>query len=237
MSARPRILALFGARVIFGAERENIESLSALREQGCEVLCLVRDEAWNHAIPEALAAHGLASAHVPYIDGWLAGWRLHIILRNPFAFVVGNWRFLKIVREFRPTHIHAFNPLYILSFLAGLALVRIPMVYRSGDRPIRHRKIWRLLWRFIIWRTQCFVAVSKFIAREIASTGVEADRIEVIYGVPPARLSQAETSAMPAVDPAMRDIVFVGQIAEHKGLHIWSTPFEDLWGVRRKGVS
>src|SRR5262245_38538587 len=99
MTSRPRILALFGARVIFGAERENIETLAALREQGCEVLCLVRDEAWNHAIPEALAARELACAPIPYIDGWLPGWRLHIMLRNPVAFVAGNWRFLKIVKE------------------------------------------------------------------------------------------------------------------------------------------
>lgn len=70
MSMPVRILALFGARVIFGAERQNI-TFATLREQGCEVLCLVRDEAWNHAVPEALAARGLACAQVPYIDGWL----------------------------------------------------------------------------------------------------------------------------------------------------------------------
>src|SRR4029077_21069337 len=114
MSEQPRILALFGVRVIFGAERENIESLAALREQGCEILCLVRHEAWNHAIPKALAARGLACAPIPYIDGWLPGWRLWITLRNPVAFVVGNLRFLKIVRDFRPTHIHAFNSLHVL---------------------------------------------------------------------------------------------------------------------------
>ena len=158
------------------------------------------------------------------------------MLRNPIAFIVGNWRFLKIVREFRPTHIHAFNPFYILSFLAGLVLVRTPMVYRSGDRPIRHRRIWRLLWRFIIWRTQRFVAVSRFIAHEIELTGVEADRIEVIYGTPPARLSQAETSRVPAVDSAMRDIVFVGQIEEHKGPHVLIRLFENSRRARRRGA-
>jgi glycosyltransferase involved in cell wall biosynthesis len=217
MSAQPRILALFGARVIFGAERDNIEALVSLRAQGCEVLCLVRDEPWNRAIPEALASRGLASAQVPYIDGWLPGWRLHIVLRNPIAFVVGNWRFIKIVREFGPTHIHAFNPLYILSFLAGLTLVRTPMVYRSVDRPIRHRAMWRLLWRFIIWRAQRFVAISRFIAHELELTGVKADRIEVIYGKPPARLSQTEAPVLPAFDAAMQDIIFVGQINKHKG--------------------
>ena len=87
-----RILALFGARVIFGAERQNIETLAALREQGCEVLCLVRDEAWNHAIPEALAARGLGCAQVPYIDGWLpaGGCTSYFAIRLPSSSAIGG---------------------------------------------------------------------------------------------------------------------------------------------------
>ena len=57
---RPRILALFGTRVIFGAERANIEALAALSDQDCEVLCLVRHESWNDHVAAALAARGLA---------------------------------------------------------------------------------------------------------------------------------------------------------------------------------
>jgi glycosyltransferase involved in cell wall biosynthesis len=228
MNARPRVLALFGARVIFGAERENIESLAALRERGCEVLCLVRHEAWNDAIPKALTARGLACAKVPYIDGWLPGWRLRITFRNPIAFIVGNWRFLKIVRRFRPTHIHAFNPFYVLSFLAGLLIVRTPMVYRAGDLPVGHRRLWRLLWRFIVWRTQRFIAVSRFIAREIELTGIEADRIELIYATPPARLGQSVAVVLPPADPTVSDIVFVGQIAEWKGPHVLIRAFRTL---------
>ena len=153
---------------------------------------------------------------------------MHIVLRNPIAFVVGNWRFLKIVRKFRPTNIHAYNPLYILSFLPGLLLVRMPMVYRAGDVPIRHRRIWRLLWRFITWRTQHFVAVSGFIAREIESTGVQADRIEVIYGTPPKRPDQGEAPAFPPADPAVPDIVFLGQIVKNKGIHLLIHAFRTL---------
>jgi glycosyltransferase involved in cell wall biosynthesis len=236
MSEQPRILALFGARVIFGAERENIESLAALREQGCEILCLVRHEAWNDAIPKALAARGLACAPIPYIDGWLPGWRLWITLRDPIAFIVGNLLFLKIVRDFRPTHIHAFNSLHVLSFLAGLMVVQLPMVYRAGDLPVSHRRIWRLLWRFITWRTQRFVAVSKFIAREIVSTGVDANRVEIIYGALPRRFSrEEEVNAAPAADPKIRDIIFVGQINENKGPHLLIQAFRTLVEVSQQG--
>jgi glycosyltransferase involved in cell wall biosynthesis len=228
MSSRPRILALFGARVIFGAERENIESLAALREQGCEVLCLVRHEDWNDQIPAALGARGLAWRKVPYIDGWLPGWRMRIMLRNPIAFIVGNWLFLSIARKFRPTHVHAFNPFYILNFLAALVLMRTPLIYRAGEKPVIHRWVWRMLWRFVIARTCCFVPVSSFIAGELKATGVKAERIDVIHGVPSKRLATAMLSAMPPPEDLMRDIVFVGQITEAKGPHLLVEAFRSV---------
>ena len=39
---KPRILVLFGSAVVFGAERGNVEALRALKDQGAEILCLVR---------------------------------------------------------------------------------------------------------------------------------------------------------------------------------------------------
>ena len=113
----------------------------------------------------------------PYIDGWLRGWRLRTTLRNPIAFIIGNWRFLKIFREFKPTHIHALNPIYVLSFVAALALVRTPMIYRAGDKPIMHRWIWRIVWRFVVARTCCFVPVSNFIAGALKATGVKPQQM------------------------------------------------------------
>jgi glycosyltransferase involved in cell wall biosynthesis len=225
---KPRILALFGTRVVFGAERENIEVLAALREKGCDVLCLVRHEAWNDHIPAALAARGLAWRKVPFIDGWLRGWRLRAMLRNPVLFIVGNWRLVRIIKEFRPTHFHTFNAFYLLSFLPVLFVARTPLVYRSVDLPTQHRWIWRLLWRFVVARASKFVALSRFIARELETSGVPAERIEVIYGRPPNRL-ESESPLAPSMSAgAKRDIVFVGQILENKGPHLLIQAFRTL---------
>jgi glycosyltransferase involved in cell wall biosynthesis len=219
---------LFGARVIFGAERENIEVLAALNDQGCEVLCLVRHESWNDHIPAALASRGLAWRKVPYLDGRVPGWRLRTILRNPWAFLVANWSFLRIWGEFRPTHIHTFHPHYVLSFLPSLAVIPTPLVYRAGDIPIQHHWIWRWVWRFVIARAKRFVAVSNFIARELVMTGVHSEKIQVIYGLPPRRLNSP--SAM-ITSERSRDIIFVGQIIEGKGPHLLVQAFRRLAGT------
>jgi len=221
MSIRPRILALFGSVVLFGQERGNIEALAALRERGCEILCLVRNDSWNKLIPATLEARDLGWRKVPYIEQRLPGRLPWVLVRNPIAFIVDNWRFLQIVRQFRPTHIHAFNPLYVLTFLPGLIFVRKPMIYRAGDKPVVHRWLWRVVWRFVVWRTSRFVANSDFIAKELTASGVPSDRIRVIYSAPP-RHDSSEGFQLPRVfdQPGLFYFVYIGQITEHKGVDI-----------------
>ncbi len=60
-----RILALFGARVIFGQERANIEVLAALRDVGCEVLCVIRPEEWPEIMAVRAALDARATWHGP----------------------------------------------------------------------------------------------------------------------------------------------------------------------------
>ena len=228
MSANPRILALFGARVILGSERGNIEALSALQEEGCKILCLVRNEKWNDHIAETLSARGFTCRKVPYIDNWQRGWRLWILFRNPVAFLVGNWKLLAICRKYRPTHIYAFNQFYVLNFFLALTLVRTPMIYRAGDAPTLHRWVWQALWQFVVWRTQQFVAISKFVARVLEESGVTGERVEVIYSRPPAREAKSEYAVLPQVEPGRKDVVFVGQIIEAKGPHLLIEAFGRL---------
>ena len=228
----PRVLSLFGSRVIFGAERENIEVLSALRTSGAEVLCVVRPEAWNAHVAEALAARGLKTMTAAHIDGWLSGWGLRILLRNPIAFMRGNWSVFRAIRNFKPTHIHAFNHFLVFSFWPALMVTRVPLIYRAGDVPVRHRLIWRALWRFIVRRTKTFLAVSRFIAVKLQEAGVPPDRIEVIYAVPPARMTDfSRASFASGVPPAAsdrQDVVFVGQIIQDKGPHLLIAAFRGL---------
>lgn len=217
---KPRILVLFGSAVIFGAERGNLEALMALKAQGAEILCLIRDEAWSNIVPPALDARGIAWRKVPYVEQWRHN-RAHVVLlRGPWAWLVANWRFLKAVREFQPTHIHAYSQLFVLNFLPGLMLVKTPLVYRAGDEPTLHNWFWRLTWRYVVKRTANFVAISKFVARLLKASSVDASRISVIYNHPPTRIATSQQPLDLAIGPSDFAICYVGQLIEEKGPHL-----------------
>lgn len=224
----PRILALFGSAILLGAERANIEALAALKEQGCDVLCLVRDEKWSTLVPPALEARGLAWKKVPYIEHRLPGRLLHILARNPVAFLRANWNFLRIVREFRPTHIHAYGQLFVLNFLIGLKLIRTPMVFRAGDEPTLHNSLWRASWRFVLRRTTRFVANAEFVARSLRASGVPAEKINVIYNMPPARPNPPRAALELQPPATARAFGYIGQMSEHKGPHVLVDAFREL---------
>ena len=224
----PRILVLFGSAVIFGAERGNLEALMALKSQGAEILCLIRDEAWSNIVPPALDARGIAWRKVPYVEQWRRN-RAHVVLlRGPWAWLVANWRFLKAVREFKPTHIHSYGQLFVVNFLPGLRLTKMPMVFRAGDEPTYHNAFWRAAWRFTVRRTARFVANAEFVARSLRNHGVPADRISVIYNVPPVRPKLGPGKLKLELPANTRVIAFVGQIAEHKGPHLLVAAFRKL---------
>jgi len=223
-----RILALFGSAILLGAERANIEALAALKEHGCDVLCLIRDEEWSTLVPPALEARGLACKKVPYIEHRLPGRALHTLARNPAAFVRANWNFLRIVREYRPTHIHAYGQLFVLNFLIGLNLIRTPMVFRAGDEPTLHNWFWRATWRFVVRRTARFVANAEFVARSLRANGVTAEKITVIYNTAPARPSPPRTALELQLPAGTRAFAYIGQISEHKGPHVLIDAFREL---------
>jgi glycosyltransferase involved in cell wall biosynthesis len=218
-----RIVALFGVRAFFGAERANVETLASLRERGCAVLCVVRDEDWPEliAVRDILAQRGLEWVKVPQIDYPIRGWILHVLRRNPGVFIRSNRALPRIVHDFRATHIHAFNPFHVASFRWALSGIRLPLIYRSGDRPALHNAFYRSTWSFVKRRATHFVADSKFIAQEIASTGVEDRRISVIYAPAPRRslLKPFNLPAAALADGAFR-IVYVGQIMQSKGVEV-----------------
>lgn len=231
MTEQIRIVALFGSRVFFGQERANLETLTCLRERGCKVLCLIRDEEWPEltAFRKELDSRGIAWMTAPYIDYPIKGWILHAIRRNPGAFLRSNLALARVIAEFKPTHIHAFNPLYVANFLWALSRTNLPLVYRCGDRPLLHNAFYRAVWTFIRKRASHFVADSAFIEKKLHAGGVDPGRISVIYAPAPRRQASPPTQLPQAamVEGAFR-FLFVGQISRNKGVEVLTTAFRQI---------
>ncbi len=223
-----RVIVLFGSVVLYGAERGNLEALTVLKREGAEILFLISDDPWNSIVPPALDQRGFAWRKTGYVHmGRGLSW-YNLLWGNPRRFIQANRALARAIRQFRPTHIHAYAQSHVANFCWALMRTGTPLVFRAGDEATLHNRLWRTIWKFTVWRTQRFVANSEFVARSLRQSGVSAQKITVIYNTPPVRPSVPRP--LPELNLPARGRVFayIGQIAEHKGPHILIDAFREL---------
>jgi glycosyltransferase involved in cell wall biosynthesis len=220
-----RILALFGGATKLGMERANLEALSALREGGATVRILMSDAPWAEDLRQDVVSRGFEIVQCPYLLLPRPERRFNPLFEYPKVIARASAIMLREVVRFRPTHFYTCAQMFVLNFAPVLMLTSTPLIYRCGDRPIRHSRLFRGLWRFIVARSSTFVAVSHYIADRLAEAGVPPDRVTVIYSRPPLRSPRAETTTRAS---AAFTFVFVGQINETKGPHLLVDAFRDV---------
>lgn len=215
-----RILVLFGNIPMWGQERAVIHAIEVLRDAGAECLFVTHPQ-WGHEqVQPALEARGLKWTTAPYADRFQKGMGWRQWLRNLVDIARASWRLLGLMREFRPTHLHVANPQMFLNFLPALLLTRTPVIYQLGDAPEQRRLHYRWLWRWgIVRRTARFICVSRYISERLLAAGARSDTLSVVYPPPPPRWT-VPNMELPARDPSRTTFVFVGQLAQHKGLHL-----------------
>jgi len=223
MSGRLRILVLFGGIPLWGQELGNIEVIDALvKEAGAECL-FVTNRGWGHeAVQPELDRRGLPWTTAPYVGRLGKAMPPSRWISNIRTILVASLTLVRIMRRFRPTHIHVCNPAHFLNFLPVLLLTRTPVIYRLGDRIALHHPAYRFLWRRLIApRVAEFVCVSKFIAQDLSDAlGRRTIRTTVIYTRPPARHGSVQPLALPPLESSRITFVYLGQIAAHKGIEL-----------------
>ncbi len=230
LASQMRILAPIGAVHLFGAERANLEVLESLRDQGASVMLIVRNADYSKEFRDFVASRGLESRAAHYLETPKPYNKTMPWIDLPVGILRGSAAFLKIHREFKPTHIHSYSQLWVLNFLLGIALVGTPMVYRSGDAPTLHNAVWRAVWRFIIGRTTRFGAISRFLIDEMGKAGVTSDRITLIYSRPPRRSVTLKAASASRKQKKTFNIGYMGQVTRLKGVGLLVEAFERVVG-------
>jgi glycosyltransferase involved in cell wall biosynthesis len=212
------ILVLFGNVPLYGNERANIETLSALQRAGAEVLFLIRSHWTKDTIQPELTRQGLKFVEVPYSNSVRYGVSLWIWLTNVVSVFSGSFQLLRLLRANKATHIHVGSTAWILNFLPALWLTRVPLVFRAGDVPPQHHLLWRLVWKFSRRRAAVIVCDSNFVREELVALGADPKKCRVIYAPAPARANEPQRRVRKAT--SQLTVLYVGQITQSKGIDL-----------------
>lgn len=134
--------------------------------------------------------------------------------------------------SFQPTHIFVpdeGNLLFAVPLLLGR---RAMSVFSLPTPPDNHRPrlgwLYRRFWRWVVSPlTDVFVVNSEYTAGELRRMLPHRTDAHVVHGCVPTRPAQFDR-AVQDVDPQRFNIVYVGQIAEHKGVHVLIEAARDI---------
>jgi glycosyltransferase involved in cell wall biosynthesis len=212
-----RVLAAINGLELFGHERGNIEVFKALRDCGAEVIVGVNQKRHNQ-VALKLISDGFQVFSLPFGTHWSKK-RLKrepwLAATNVLSLLQCSWAFSEKIRAYRPTHIHLGSPLAYSYLSLALACHKVPLIYRMGDAPPVDSPFNFRIWRSAIRRTDHLVCNSEFVRdavfRSIGVTG------SVIYSLAPIDLLGNGIPA-PGEQRGAPRVVYVGAVAEHKGL-------------------
>lgn len=213
-----RVLAALGGLELFGHERGNIEVYKTLKDLGATVYVGINALDNGGNVGAYLQELGFDVFPLPFSNQWSWQWLKRYPLsigEKAKAVLLCSKRFRQALKVFRPTHILLGNPLTYSYLSLALAVVHSPLVYRMGDCPPEDSWFNMLWWRLLMRRSSAVVCISEYVRQ---SAGQHQKRaMHVIYNLAPARLGIK--SSVPAdCDHDFSKILYVGSIAEHKGL-------------------
>lgn len=211
-----RILVVFGSIPLFGMELATIGLMEALRARGAEILFVTEATYGRNAVEPLLERKGFAFRRVGFFGRYERGMTLRRMLTALRMWVTESYRFHKIAGEFRPTVIHVGTLAFFLNLWPALVLSRAHVLYRAGDSPSVHTPWHRLAWRCAVYPgTAAMVAVSHFVADAHRRLGLKPAKLIVVYN---AVAGHQPHAPFRGADGDTR-ILFVGQVAPHKGVH------------------
>lgn len=212
-----RILVLFGGSNLFGQERANIEVMRTLNDAGASVCFVTSSRFGREHIQPELTRRGFAWTEAPFGYHWsrhMFGRHFGYFLLNVYGVVATSWRVRRTIRKWKPTHLYTMSWSFFLFALPALSLTKLPLIYRAGDTLPQHTAFHRWVVKRLRRRITRLVCNSEFVARSFKQLGFSP---VVIRNHPAARVER-DAVALPVRISGSVQLVYVGQIAKHKGI-------------------
>jgi glycosyltransferase involved in cell wall biosynthesis len=217
-----RVLVVFGAAEMFGQERANLEVFRQMARLGLEVRFITSSRWGPDTIQPELDRMGLEWTTARFGNHWtkhMLGRKFGHLLRNLLGVAATSWRIRQEIRRRKPTHLYCMNWLFFSYALVAVFGCRLPFIYRAGDALPTHTRFHRALSKLIVRRSRALVCNSHFIARKLKAIAPPTVAVTVIYNYPPARNPSAiEPDVKVPVGAIV--VVYIGQLTEHKGVHL-----------------
>lgn len=213
-----KVLVLFGSPYLYGSEKANIDVFSSLvsKYSNVDVLFLTDIQQGNDAVHPYLNKQNFKYIPVHYHYRFMKNMTIVEWMKKISKIILGSISLIKVYLQYRPTHIYVSKPEYFLNFFPALFFIKKPIIYRIGDSPVLHNVLYRKLWNYIVKKVSKIICVSKFIEHQVQMSGCEEVKTEVIYSRPHDRKNKVDSRKNKKNN--IFEVLFVGQIAKHKGL-------------------
>ena len=226
-----RVLAAINGMELFGHERGNIEVFKALREMGAKVRVGINARESGGEVGAHLRFLKFDTFPIPFGAQWSWQW----LKKHGPSYALAQFKgvyscsgiLIQELQKFQPTHIHLGSELAYSFLSLALRKCSSPLIYRMGDAPPVDSRFNLPLWKLAMRRSKRIVGISNFVKTEAIRIGIKAESISVIYNLAP-----VFTRATPQFPPNLSDkelaLVYVGSVAEHKGLIPLMDAFNEL---------
>lgn len=223
-----RLLILLPASQLYGQERALITVAQIMRCEGFECQFLTH-AGWGDAVARHVEDLGFKSIPLPLGTLWslsMARREPGILFNNVISVVLSTVKFLRIVKRFRPDYLLTGNATFTYYFLPAVFLTKMRVIYRHGDDLVEHSAFHRILNKILFKRVAIHVANCQYLARNIKKKYPRID-IKTIYNLPSQLIAGEKPSAsLISHRGHQKQILYVGQIAEHKGIMLLMQAFE-----------
>jgi glycosyltransferase involved in cell wall biosynthesis len=214
-----RILAIVATIPLWGQERANINIFARLRERGVKAHFVTHSRfGYIHIVPY-LEKLGFDYTGVQIESRVTKQTKPAILLNKIRGILRGSRQLARVIRDYKPTHIHIPNTDIFIALLPALLLARVPVLYRAGDVPLQHHTLYRFVWRHLISRkVERVVCNSKYVQEQCIAAGTPVGKTRVIYSSAPVHEGGAD------VQEGSRDyecvIAYAGQLRAFKGVDL-----------------